>query len=181
MTVEINANSIVRFIAKMGTSELPEYQPKFLFNKGDLIPDFEFMIQDGSRHKLSDASADWIVLFFYPKDNTPTCTKEACNLRDHFGELKKHSCVIYGVSPDDQKDHNKFMTKYSLPYDLIVDEDHKLATKFGVWGRKKFMGKVYDGIHRASFVITKGLILHDIIYPVKSDIHNEQILASILK
>ena len=143
MTVEINANSIVRFIAKMGTSELPEYQPKFLFKKGDLIPDFDFMIQDGSRHKLSDASTDWIVLFFYPKDNTPTCTKEACNLRDHFGELKKHSCVIYGVSPDDQKDHNKFMTKYSLPYDLIVDEDHKLATKFGVWGRKKFMGKVY--------------------------------------
>ena len=91
MTVEINANSIVRFIARMGTSILPEFQPKFLFVKGDKIPDFEFVIQDGSIHKLSDGPNKWKVLFFYPKDNTPTCTMEACSLRDEyvFNNLEK--------------------------------------------------------------------------------------------
>ncbi len=156
-----------------------DYQPKFKFKEGDQAPLFRAKIQDGSVFSLDEVHSKWTVLFFYPKDNTPTCIKETCNLRDHISELKSGDISLYGISPDSERKHQNFIAKYKLPYDLIVDTDHKIASLYGVWGKKKFMGIIYDGIHRTTFVLTNKQIIHKIIYPVDSANHHDQILESI--
>jgi thioredoxin-dependent peroxiredoxin len=158
-----------------------DYKPKLKFSVGDKVPSFEATIQDGSVISLQQLKSDWIVLCFYPKDNTPTCIKETCNLRDHYTEIKSFNLSLFGISPDSERKHQNFISKYSLPFDLIVDKDHKIASMFGVWGKKKFMGIVYDGIHRTTFVLTNDLRIQDIIYPVESSNHHEQIIRSIKK
>ena len=116
-----------------------------------------------------------IVLFFYPKDNTPGCTKEACNLRDNYELLLDKGFSIIGVSADDQQRHKKFIDKFNLPFPLIADVDKEIITAFGCWGLKKFMGKEYDGIFRKTFIIDKGIIVK-VFEKVKTNDHTNQIL-----
>ena len=157
----------------------PDYKPHFKLQIGDDAPDFKSVIQDGSNIHLKAIESKWIVLFFYPEDNTPTCTKEACNLRDNYNDLKLAGAKLFGISPDSETKHQKFIAKFDLPYDLIVDKDHAIADAYHVWGTKKFMGIVYDGIHRTTYILNKQHKIHKIIYPVESAIHHQQILETI--
>lgn len=143
---------------------------------GDNAPDFNSIDQNEMPIALSNFKGKKVIVYFYPQDDTPTCTKEACNLRDNFSELQKAGYEVIGISPDSAKKHKKFITKYDLPFSLVVDEDHKIAEAFGVWGEKKFMGKIYDGIHRTTFLIDESGKIERIIEDVKSAQHAEQIL-----
>lgn len=157
----------------------PDYKPHFKLQIGDDAPGFKSVIQNGSTIQLKDIKSEWIVLFFYPEDNTPTCTKEACNLRDNYSDIKSACAILFGISPDSETKHQKFISKFDLPYDLIVDKDHQIASAYHVWGTKKFMGIVYDGIHRTTYILNKQHKIHKIIYPVNSAIHHQQILESL--
>ncbi len=144
---------------------------------GDKAPTFEAIDQNGIKHSLSDYLGKKVVLYFYPHDNTPTCTTEACNLRDNFNSLGQKGIVVLGVSTDDQKSHKKFEAKYSLPFTLLVDTEMELVNKYGIWQMKKFMGKTFMGTVRTTFLINeKGEIDH-IIEKVESKNHSAQILA----
>jgi len=144
---------------------------------GDKAPAFEAIDQNGNKHSLSDYLGKKVVLYFYPHDNTPTCTTEACNLRDNFSSLGQKGIVVLGVSTDDQKSHKKFEAKYSLPFTLLVDSEMELVNKYGIWQLKKFMGKTFMGTVRTTFLINeKGNIDH-IIEKVESKNHSAQILA----
>jgi peroxiredoxin Q/BCP len=156
-----------------------DYNPNISLKKGDVAPSFKAKIQDGTIIDLKLIQSKWTVLFFYPGDDTPTCTKEACNLRDNYSDLKEMGVTLLGICPDSESKHQKFISKYSLPYDLIVDENHKIASDYGVWGTKKLFGIVYLGIHRSTFVINKEHKIHEVIYPVVSATHHEQIINSI--
>ncbi|MCB0665741.1 MAG: thioredoxin-dependent thiol peroxidase [Saprospiraceae bacterium] len=143
--------------------------------EGDKAPDFKGFDQDGNLHQLSDYSKDKLILFFYPKDNTPGCTAEACNLRDNFSELKEKGFKLLGISADSAKRHQNFISKFDLPFPLLADEDLSIIKAYGVWGRKKFMGREFDGILRTTFVIEKGKIT-SVIEKVKTKDHAAQIL-----
>lgn len=144
--------------------------------KGDKAPDFSALDQDGNKHSLADYKGKKLVVFFYPQADTPTCTKEACNLRDNYERFIHLGYEILGVSPDSMKKQSKFKVKYQLPYPLIADEDKVMINAFGVWGPKKFMGRLFDGIHRTTFVIDENGIIDEVIADVKSKEHAEQIL-----
>ena len=122
---------------------------------GDAAPDFEALTDSGERVKLGDYRGRRVVLYFYPKDDTPGCTTQACGFRDNYLEIEERDAVVLGVSPDRQASHQKFKTKYDLPFTLLVDADHSIAEKYGVWGEKKMYGKTYMGILRSHFVIDK--------------------------
>ena len=143
--------------------------------EGQQAPDFEFETLDGQRKKLSDMRGKKIILYFYPKDNTPGCTAEACSLRDAYADFSNANTEVVGVSADDEEKHAKFRKKHDLPFPLIADTDKKVIAEYGVWGRKKFMGKEFDGIIRTTFIIDeKGKIAH-VIDKVKTKTHAEQI------
>ncbi len=144
--------------------------------KGDKAPDFSGIDQNGNSHKLSDYKGKKLVVFFYPGASTPTCTTEACNLRDNYERFKALNYELLGVSADTQKKQGSFRTKYSLPFPLIADEDKSVINAFGVWGPKKFMGRLFDGINRATFVIDENGIIEEVITDVKSKMHTDQIL-----
>ena len=144
---------------------------------GDKAPNFITEDQDGSEVKLSDFEGFKLVLYFYPKDNTPGCTTQACNLSDNYEVLLQKGFKVLGVSPDSAKSHKKFIEKHSLPFPLLMDEDKKIINDYGVWGEKKFMGKIYDGIHRTTFVIDENGVIENIIEKVKTKVHTEQILG----
>jgi peroxiredoxin Q/BCP len=128
---------------------------------GDKAPQFEANDQNGNAHNLSAYAGKKLVVYFYPKDNTPGCTQQACNLRDNYADLQAKGYAILGVSMDSAASHNKFIEKYTLPFPLLADTERKVIDAFGVWGPKKFMGKEYDGIHRTTFVINEtGTITH---------------------
>lgn len=150
----------------------------FHLKEGDNAPEFEARIESGELIRLSDYKGKKLVLFFYPKDNTPTCTTEACNLRDHYADLVNNGYEVIGVSPDSEKKHQNFIKKYDLPYHLIADTDKELMNSFGVWGPKKFMGREFDGVHRTTFVINEDGIIEDIINKVKAKEHADQIMAA---
>jgi peroxiredoxin Q/BCP len=116
-------------------------------------PDFELPDETGTPRKISDYRGKNVVLYFYPKDDTPGCTREACNFRDDYSAYEKAGVVILGVSPDDVKSHAKFKKKFQLPFPLLADEGHKVCDLYGVWGPKKFMGREYDGVLRTTFLI----------------------------
>jgi len=139
-------------------------------------PDFNLPDQDGKLHKLSDYKGKWILLYFYPKDNTPGCTKEACGIRDEFKNFKNLNIVVLGISADSQQSHKKFIQKYKLPFTLLSDESKKVLKKYGVWGKKKFMGKEYEGILRTSFLINPDGKIVKIYEQVKPDIHAKEVL-----
>jgi peroxiredoxin Q/BCP len=145
---------------------------------GQNAPNFEGVIQDGTTIKLSDYSGKKIVLYFYPKDNTPTCTIQACNLRDNYGALAKAGYVVIGVSPDSSRKHVNFINKYDLPFPLIADTDRSIINAYGVWGEKMLFGRKYDGVHRITFVIDENGIIEQIISKVKSKNHAIQIMKS---
>jgi thioredoxin-dependent peroxiredoxin len=144
---------------------------------GDKAPVFTGIDENGNEIALKDLKGKKVVLFFYPKDNTLGCTKEACNIRDNFKILKKNGYVILGVSADSGASHKKFKEKYSLPYPLLTDPDHKLIKAYDVWGMKKFMGREYEGLIRTTFVIDEKGIIEKVISKVKTANHAAQILA----
>ncbi len=144
--------------------------------KGDNAPDFSATDQDGKTHTLNDYKGKKLVVFFYPKADTPTCTTEACNLRDNYHSFVAKGYSILGVSADNAKKQAKFREKYSLPFPLIADEDKTVINAFGVWGPKKFMGRLFDGIHRTTFVIDEKGVIEEVITDVKSKQHAMQIL-----
>ena len=144
--------------------------------KGDQAPAFSGKDQDGSVHSLSDYKGKKLVVFFYPKANTPGCTAEACDLRDNFARFEAGNYALLGVSADNAKAQGNFKNKYEFPFPLIADEDKSVIQAFGVWGPKKFMGKEYDGIHRTTFVINEKGIIEEVIEKVKTKEHASQIL-----
>lgn len=144
---------------------------------GDKAPYFESINQDGKTIKLSDYAGRKLVIYFYPKDNTPTCTVEACNLRDNYARFQKEGYEILGVSTDSEKSHKNFIAKHSLPFDLLADKDQIVVNLYGVWGEKFTFGKHYMGLKRTTFVIDAQGIITNIIEDVKSKEHAEQILG----
>lgn len=145
---------------------------------GDTVAEFSTKDQDGNTIQLSDYKGKKLIVFFYPKASTPGCTVEACNLRDNYAELQAQGYDLLGVSADSEKRQTNFRNKYELPFPLLADEDHTVINTFGVWGEKKFMGKVYDGIHRMTFVIDEKGIISKVIAKVKTKDHAAQILDS---
>ncbi|PIA77859.1 peroxiredoxin [Gaetbulibacter sp. 4G1] len=143
---------------------------------GDEAPNFEAYDEQGNIVKLSDYKGKKLVVFFYPKANTPTCTVEACNLRDEYTVLQEQGYEILGVSADTQKKQSNFKKKFNFPYPLLADVDKEVINAFGVWGEKKFMGRIFDGIHRLTFVIDENGIIEKVIDKVKAKIHATQIL-----
>ncbi len=143
---------------------------------GDKAPDIKAKDQDGETVTLKSFRGKKVILYFYPKDNTETCTIESCNLRDNYDDLFKKGYEVIGVSADDEKSHRKFITKYKLPFTLISDVDKKVINDYGVWGPKKFMGREFDGIIRTTFLINEKGIIENIFSKVDSKNHAEQIL-----
>ncbi|MPT35928.1 MAG: thioredoxin-dependent thiol peroxidase [Flavobacterium sp.] len=144
--------------------------------KGDKAPNFSGVDQDGKTHTLADYKGKKLVVFFYPKANTPGCTAEACDLRDNFERFKVNNYELLGVSADSAKAQGKFKDKYEFPFPLLADEDKSVIQAFGVWGPKKFMGREYDGIHRTTFVINEEGVIEEVITQVKTKAHADQIL-----
>lgn len=144
---------------------------------GDQAPVFSAKDQDGKLISLKDLKGKKVVLYFYPKDNTPTCTLEACSLRDEHAYLTKKNYVVLGVSADDEKMHKKFAAKYELPFSLLADTNMEIIKAYDVWGIKKFMGRIYDGIIRTTFIIDEKGMIAEVITDVKSKEHGKQVLA----
>ena len=143
---------------------------------GDPAPEDLGVDQERNHHKLSDYKGKKLVVFFYPKANTPGCSAEACNLRDHWSDLQEKGYQVIGVSADSARKQTNFINKFELPFPLIADEDKKVIQAFGVWGPKKFMGKEYEGIHRTTFIIDENGKVEDVISKVKTKDHAAQIL-----
>jgi len=147
---------------------------------GILAPDFSLQDETGTVRTLSDYRGTPVVLYFYPKDDTPGCTAEACNFRDDYSQYKKAGVVILGVSPDTPKKHTKFKEKYGLPFTLLADEGHKVCELYGVWGLKKFMGREYMGVFRTTFLIdAQGQIL-SVFENVKPAEHSQEVLQALV-
>ena len=150
-----------------------------MLNIGQKAPDFSLMDQEGTCHNLGQYLGSWIVLYFYPKDDTPGCTKEACGFRDVFGELKKNNIIILGVSKDTVESHKKFNSKYHLNFTLLSDEDKAVIKQFGAWGKKKFMGREYDGVLRITYLIDSKGFIKKIYEKVKPEEHANEILHDV--
>jgi peroxiredoxin Q/BCP len=144
---------------------------------GDLAPAITANDQDGKPVSLADFKGKKVVLFFYPKDNTPTCTEQACDLRDNVGALKKAGYAIIGVSIDDEKSHRRFIKKFGLPFPLLADTDHAIVDAYGVWGEKTLFGRKYMGTLRTTFILDEKGIITRIIDKVKAKEHTAQILG----
>lgn len=144
---------------------------------GDKVPDFQAADQDGNPVSPSDYKGTKWVVFFYPKANTPGCTAEACNLRDHYAELQRAGYQLLGVSADSAKRQTSFRDKFGFPFPLLADEDRTVIEAFGVWGPKKFMGREFDGIHRKTFIINEEGVVSRVIDKVNTKDHAAQILG----
>jgi peroxiredoxin Q/BCP len=147
--------------------------------EGDIAPEFSAETNGGSKVSLADLRGQNVVLYFYPRDDTPGCTKEACAFRDHFAEFKKAGAVVLGVSTDPVKSHDKFAVKYKLPFTLLADEDKQIVQDYGVWGEKSFMGRKYQGTHRVTFLIGPEGRIKKIWPKVKPEEHAEEVLAAL--
>ena len=148
---------------------------------GDKAPDFELSSQDNKKVKLSDFKGKKIILYFYPKDNTPGCTIEACSFRDNLSELKKLKAVVLGVSNDNEASHKKFKDKFNLNFKLLCDTDKKVSKAYGVYEKKNFMGKEYMGITRSTFLIDERGNIKKIFYKVNPKGHVEELIDEIKK
>lgn len=142
-------------------------------------PDFELLDDTGTPRKLSDYRGRNVVLYFYPKDDTSGCTKEACKFRDDYSAYEKVNVTILGVSPDSVASHVKFKKKFQLPFPLLADEGHKVCDLYGVWGPKKFMGKSYDGVLRTTFLIDENGIIRKVFENVRPAEHSDELLADL--
>ena len=143
---------------------------------GDKAPKFSGVNENGEKISLADYKGKKLILFFYPADNTPTCTTEACNLRDNYELLREKGFELLGVSPDSEKKHQNFIQKYNLPFPLLADKDLKIIKAYGAWGPKVLFGVHYDGVLRSTFVINGKGVIEQVIANVKSKSHAEQIL-----
>jgi peroxiredoxin Q/BCP len=144
--------------------------------EGAMAPQFTGKDQDGRNVSLKDFKGKKVILYFYPKDDTPGCTAEACNLRDNYDDLLARGFAIIGVSPDDEKSHGKFRTKFDLPFSLVADPDTAIIKAYGAWGEKSMYGKTYDGVLRTTFVIDESGKIQKIINKVNTGDHTKQIL-----
>jgi len=147
--------------------------------EGKPAPDFELTSDTGEQVKLSDFLGQPVVLYFYPKDDTPGCTKQACDIRDEYAEFKERGAVVLGVSPDDEAAHVKFRDKYQLPFTLLADPEHEASEAYGVWGERKYMGRTYMGITRSTFIIDSDGNVSKAMRGVKADTHTEKVLAAL--
>lgn len=153
----------------------------YMLNIGDVAPDFTLPDQDGAVHSLRDYRGKWIVLYFYPKDDTPGCTQEACGMRDRLSEFVAKDAVVLGVSKDSSASHKKFVGKYSLPFTLLSDTDTSMQQSYGAWQMKSMMGRSYTGTQRMTFIIDpKGTIAH-IYQTVKPPEHADEVLRDLAK
>lgn len=147
--------------------------------EGDPAPAFSAMVNGGGRVALADFAGKNVVLFFYPRDNTPGCTKEACAFRDHYSALRKKGAVVLGVSTDPVKAHDRFAAKFQLPFPLLADEDRKIVEAYGVWGPKSFMGMKLTGTHRVTFLVGPDGRIRKIWPKVKPGEHAAEVLAAV--
>ena len=148
-----------------------------MVEEGKEAPDFTLTSDRGDQVTLSELRGKPVVLYFYPKDDTPGCTTQACGIRDVYGELERAGAVVLGVSPDSEKSHVKFRDKYELPFTLLADADHAVAEQYGVWGEKKYMGRTYLGVQRTTFVIDADGIVKRVLRDVKPATHADDVLA----
>ncbi len=146
---------------------------------GDVAPKFTVATSGGGKISLADYKGQNVILYFYPKDDTPGCTKEACAFRDGFADFKKKGAVVLGVSPDSVKSHDKFVEKFKLPFTLLADEDKKIVQAYGVWGEKTFMGRKYQGVFRVTFLIGPDGKIKKIWPTVKPEEHAAEVLAEL--
>jgi peroxiredoxin Q/BCP len=146
---------------------------------GDIAPDFDLPSDSGEQVRLRDLRGKRVVLYFYPKDDTPGCTAEACSFRDAWSELQRRGIVVLGVSKDSPRSHVRFKEKHGLPFTLLSDEDHAVADAYGVWGPKKFMGREYEGMDRATFLIGPDGRIEAVWPKVKPEGHAEEVLAAV--
>jgi peroxiredoxin Q/BCP len=150
-----------------------------MIDEGTVAPDFELTADDGSTVRLSALRGKPVVLYFYPKDDTPGCTTQACGIRDVYGEFERAGAVVLGVSPDKAESHVRFKAKYELPFTLLADPDHAVAQQYGVWGEKKNYGRTYMGIIRSTFVIDADGRLKKVMRNVKPATHADDVLAAL--
>lgn len=148
---------------------------------GDKAPAFSLPDQDGTTHSLKDYKGKWVLLYFYPKDNTPGCTVEACTIRDTYGDFENMGTVVLGVSTDSVASHGKFAEKYDLPFPLLADEQKELVKAYGVWGKKKFLGREYMGTNRMSFLIDPTGKIAKVYESVKPPKHAKEVLEDLEK
>jgi peroxiredoxin Q/BCP len=146
---------------------------------GTPAPEFELKADDGSTVTLAGLRGRRVVLYFYPKDDTPGCTTQACGIRDQWQDFRGVDAVVLGVSPDDEASHRKFKEKYGLPFTLLADEDHAVAERYGVWGERTNYGRTYMGIKRSTFVIDEDGTVRSAMYGVKPDTHAERVLQAL--
>ena len=145
---------------------------------GDKAPDFTAKDQDGKKVSLKDFRGKKVVLYFYPKNFTPGCTTEACNLRDNYADLKEAGMVVIGLSPDEAESHKKFEEEYELPFTLLADPDKKIIEKYGVWGEKNMYGKKSMGLFRTTFLIDEKGVIYKVFKKPKTAVHSEEILKA---
>ena len=150
-----------------------------MIHEGDQAPDFTLRSDAGTDVTLSSLRGRPVVLYFYPRDNTPGCTTQACGIRDAYGEFERAGAVVLGVSPDNERSHVKFKNKYELPFALLADTDHAVAEQYGVWGEKKFAGKSYTGVFRSTFVIDADGTVKKVMHNVKPATHADDVLAAL--
>ncbi len=149
-----------------------------MLKEGDKAPAFSAKDQNGKKISLADLRGKKVVLYFYPEDDTPTCTIQACNLRDNYPLLKREGFEVLGVSPDDERKHKKFEQKFDLPFTLVADPSHKILEKYGVWGEKQLFGNHYMGVHRTTFVIDEKGVIRKIFSRPKNKAHAEEIVKA---
>jgi peroxiredoxin Q/BCP len=150
-----------------------------MISEGSPAPDFALQSDGGDTVKLSDLRGKPVVLYFYPKDDTPGCTTQACGIRDAYGEFERAGAIVLGVSPDDEASHVKFRQKYDLPFTLLADTDHAVAEQYGVWGEKKYMGRSYMGVNRSTFVIDADGNVKKVMHDVKPATHADAVLEAL--
>ena len=150
-----------------------------MVEEGAPAPDFELTSDEGTTVRLSQLRGRPVVIYFYPKDDTPGCTKQACDIRDNYDAFGERGAVVLGISPDDESSHVKFKQKYGLPFTLLADPDHKVADQYGVWGERSLYGKKYMGIERSTFVIDAEGNVAKVMRRVKPDTHAEQVLDAL--
>ena len=150
-----------------------------MVEEGKPAPDFELKSDSGESVKLSNLRGKQVVLYFYPKDDTPGCTTQACGIRDVYGEFEREGAVVLGVSPDDERSHVDFKEKFDLPFTLLADEEHKVSDEYGVWAEKTYMGKTYWGVDRSTFVIDEEGNVKRVMLKVKPDTHADDVLETL--
>ena len=150
-----------------------------MINEGDQAPDFTLRSDAGTDVRLSALRGRPVVLYFYPRDDTPGCTAQACGIRDVYGEFERAGAVVLGVSPDDERSHVKFKQKYELPFTLLADPDHSVAEEYGAWGEKSYAGRKYVGVKRSTFVIDADGNVKKVMHDVKPATHADDVLAAL--